>query len=329
MASVKIMPDEVMFTPNDGETILEAGLRHKLNLPHSCKNGVCSTCRCKVISGDIELEPYNSVVLSEIDKESGYTLLCKAHAKNDVILDIPNLLSSFPIKMLPSKIESITKTTNTAIINLKLPVNQKFDFYAGQYIEIMLQGKLRSYSLANNPNRSNYLELHIRHHPGGLFSDLIWNETLKPDSIIRFKGPFGTFKLQNTDKPIVLVCTGTGFAPIKAILEEMVATNNQRNIYLYWGNRTLADFYLLDKLQELSSQLNIKIIYCLSQEKIEGYFIGYVTTAITKDFTNLSSHELYACGNPHMIADIYKFATKELHLQPQNFFSDAFTPSVV
>ena len=328
MHTITVIPDNVKFTPMDGETILEAGLKQKLNLPHSCKNGVCATCKCKIISGSVALNPYNKLILSEAEIESGYTLLCRAHATSDVVLDIPNLLTGFPVKMLPAKVESVVKVGNTAIINLKLPANQKFEFYAGQYIEIMLKNQVRSYSLANMVNELNQLELHVKHHPGGAFSDLIWNNELKAGSILRFKGPFGTFKLQQTATPILLVCSGTGFAPIKAILEDMSLSKNMREIHLFWGNRTLKDFYLPDVLPKLQMELNLKVTLCLSNEKAENYFSGYVTHAVVANFTNLDGYELYACGNRDMIADIYTIATKELHLQAQNFFSDVFTPSV-
>lgn len=325
---VTVRPDNIVFTPEEGETILAAGLKQKLNLPHSCKNGACSSCKCKVISGEVRLDTYNATALSDAEKSAGYTLLCKAHATTDVVLDIPNLLDGFPIKMMPSKVESIVKINHTAIITLKLPVTQTFGFYAGQYIDIMLKGKTRSYSIANSPAHTGKLELHVKYHANGLFSEFVWSE-LKADGIMRFKGPLGTFKLQKTSNPIIFVCTGTGFAPIKAIFEDMLTNSESREIHLYWGNRTLEDFYLLEQLLEWQSKLNLKVKLCLSSGSVDNYFAGYVTKAIEADFTNLAAFELYACGNQNMITDIFNLATDKLALSRDNFFSDAFIPSEI
>ena len=326
MFTVTITPDNVTFKAVEGETLLDSGLKLKLNLPHSCKSGACGMCKTKVVSGSIDLDVYNNMTLTDAEKDSGYTLLCKAHARSDVTLDIPTLMQGFPIKMLPSKVESIEKIHNTAIITLKLPANQKFEFYPGQYIEIMLKGKTRSYSLANSPQQANQLMLHVKYHPQGAFSELVWNE-LKADSILRFKGPLGNFKLQNSTRPILMVCTGTGFAPLKAILDDMLLNENNREIHLYWGNRSKDDFYLQSALQIWQAKLNLKITLCLSHGTEDGFQPGYVTKALEADYIDLSAYELYACGNFNMISDVFSLATMKLHLLKQNFFSDAFTPA--
>ncbi len=327
MTKITILPSNTEFYANSNEHILTAGLNANLNLPHGCKNGACAECKCKIISGTISHDTYDKSALSEAELADGYTLLCKAYAHDDVVLDIPNYTAGFPIRMLPARVEKIVKINNTAILTLKLPATQKFNFYAGQYIEIILSGKNRSYSIASSPTQAGELELHVRYHPGGVFSEYVWNE-LQEKQLMRFKGPLGNFKLQDSDNPILLVCTGTGFAPIKAILEEMFANNNQREIHLYWGNRTVNDFYLLDLLEKLQDKLNLKTTLCLSKDERNGYASEYVTTAIAKDFKNLQQHEVYACGNLKMIEDVYNLASNTFGLNKNNFFSDAFTPSV-
>lgn len=328
MPKITIEPDKVEFAVTIDETILDAGLRNKLNLPHTCKNGTCGTCKTKILAGEVNLDTYNPRTLSEDEQKQGYTLLCKAHAMTDVVLDIPDILNAFPVKILPSKVVAINKINNIAILKLKLPANLTFAFYAGQYIEIMLKGKNRSYSIGSSPTQSQEIELHIKYHPEGVFSQYVWNE-LQVDSILRFRGPLGNFRLQKTEKPIICVCTGTGFAPIKSILEDMSFHNNQRTIYLYWGNRTAQDFYNLDIIEQWQKKLNIKVVLCLSQEEKSGYFYGYVMSAIVEDFTDLSAYEVYACGNPDMIENVFELACGKLNLAKNNFFSDAFTPSVV
>lgn len=326
MAKIIINPDNISFNADIGQSILEAALQQHLNLPHGCKNGACGACKCKVISGDIILDKQKQLTLSEDEKNQGYTLLCKAHANTDVELYIPNLLNSFPVKVLPAKVMSIVKTGSIAILKCKTPPNQKFGFFAGQYIEIILNGKNRSYSLANYSENGAEVEIHVKYHKGGVFSEYVWNDLIT-NTVLRFKGPLGNFKLQDSTKPIILVCTGTGFAPIKSILESISQLKINRQISLYWGNRFQEDFYLLDQLEIWKKELNINIKLCLSREKHDEFISGYVTNCIENDFENLNEYEMYACGNLKMIEDVYELCTLKLNLKKECFFSDAFIPS--
>jgi len=327
MTKVTIIPENVELSITDEETILTNALVQKLNLPHGCKSGTCGACKCKVVSGEIKLDPYNTAVLTDEEKHQGYTLLCRAHPVGDVVLEIPHVLKGFPIKTLPARVEKIDKFNDMAILTLKLPPTQSFGFYAGQYIDIITNGKNRSYSIASSPTASGTLEVHVRYHQGGVFSEFVWHE-LKENQILRFKGPLGNFQLSETNLPILMVCTGTGFAPIKSILEYIAASNIKREIQVYWGNRMFADYYMLDLLYALQEKLGFKLTLCLSGEIKDGCTDGRVTGAVEQDFTDLSAYEVYACGNLAMIEDLYELSSEKLGLIKQNFFSDAFTPSV-
>ena len=296
MPKITINPDKIEFNVTPEETVLAAGLLQKLNLPHSCKNGVCGACKCKLTSGEVKLDQYNPKTLTADDIAQGYTLLCKAHAVTDLVFDIPNVLDGFPVKIMPSKVLSVNKIHNTAIITLKLPANLGFGFHAGQYIEVMFKGKNRSYSIASSPITPEEIELHIKYHKGGEFSEYIWNE-LQTDALIRFKGPLGAFKLQKSERPMLLVCTGTGFAPVKSIIESLYLSDDKREIHLYWGNRSIDDFYLTEILDKWKTKLNIKITRCLSKESHNEYFAGYVTEALKSNFESLANYDLYACGS--------------------------------
>ncbi|MBY0378783.1 MAG: 2Fe-2S iron-sulfur cluster binding domain-containing protein, partial [Burkholderiales bacterium] len=243
MPKVTIRPDNISFDAKDEESILATALQHNFNLPHGCKNGLCGACKCKVTSGNILLDEYNKIVLSDEEINQGYTLLCKAHPINDVELFIPELLNGFPIKIIPAKVISVKKINNIAIVKMKTPQNQKFGFYAGQYIDIIVNGKNRSYSIANACYDNGEVEAHVKYHSGGVFSEFVWNR-LKEGDILRFKGPLGNFKLRKSDNPVIFVCTGTGFAPVKSFLEEYAKEHTYREMYLYWGNREVKDFYL-------------------------------------------------------------------------------------
>lgn len=323
---ITITPSNLEFIAEHGETILNAALNAGINLPHSCKNGACMSCKCKVASGEFSLDKYNKTALTAEETANGITLLCKTHAKSDITLDLPGFINGLPIKTLPSKIESIEKIGTVAILKLKLPVNQVFEYYAGQYIDIMYAGKNRSYSMASSPTLAGTIELHVRYREGGVFSKAVWND-LQEKQILRFVGPFGSFTLKDTNNPILMVCTGTGFAPVKAILEYMIATANQRQIHLVWGNYSIADFYLTELLDAWQEQLNLKITLCVNETEMVGYYTGLVTDYVAANFSDLSQYEVYACGNVAMIEDLYNIAASNLGLVKTNFLSDAFTPT--
>lgn len=326
MTKITIKPENIIINSNEPNNVLEIAIKNNINLPYGCKNGLCGACKCKVIAGDFKLENYNERVLTNEELEQGYTLLCKTITQSDLELYIPDLLNVYPVKILPVKVIKVKKMGNIAILKLKTPLQQKFEYYAGQYIEIILDGKHRSYSIANAYN-NNEIEVHVKYHKGGIFSEYVWN-SLFEGNILRVKGPLGNFRLSKNENQPIFVCTGTGFAPVKSMLEDCVKSNENRMIHLYWGNRENQDFYLLDELKLLLSKLNIKVNLCLSREKLSGFYEGYVTHKIKEDFTDLSNYEVYACGNLQMIEDVYELCTKEINLNRNNFYSDAFTPSI-
>jgi len=327
MAKIVIKPDNVVLDVDLNSNVLDTAIAQNLNPAYGCKNGLCGACKCKIIAGEFALDTYNNKVLTDEERQQGYTLLCKTVAKSDLELYIPGLLSGYPIRILPAKITAIVKHGNVAIIKMKTPPNQKFEFFAGQYVEIILLGKNRSYSIANANSENHELEIHVKYHSGGLFSEYVWHN-LQVNDIIRFKGPLGHFRLSSNDYGLIFVCTGTGFAPIKAMLEDCVKREERRKITLYWGNRETKDFYLLSDIAKFKTSLDIEVRLCLSREEQANFSSGYVTKFIQQDFKTLKNQEVYACGNLSMIEDVYELCTKKLGLERSRFYSDAFTPSV-
>lgn len=326
MTLVTITPANLVFSINENEDILSAAIRHNINLPHGCQNGECGSCKAKITSGDVYYkEDISSQFLNEKEIADGFHLLCKTYVKTNCTIKIPGFFNLYPIRTMPSKITSIDKFGTTAIVKLKLPAAQKFDFHAGQYIDIIYDNQARSYSIANSSNY-NELELHIRYHPGGLFSQAVWNN-LQVGSLIRFRGPLGNFILRDSDKPILMVCTGTGIAPIKGLIEHMITTNNKRSIHLIWGDNIVDDFYLVDMITKWKNELNLIVDLCTMEENTDGYYHGMVTDFVANNYTTLANHEVYACGNPKMIEDIFAFGSINLQLTEDNFYSDSFTPS--
>ncbi|WP_028537127.1 CDP-6-deoxy-delta-3,4-glucoseen reductase [Paludibacterium yongneupense] len=331
-SQVKVLPSGHTFSAGAQETILDAALRQGIGMPYGCRNGACGACRCKVVSGDFaQLDGYSSKALTEQDKAQGYALLCRAQARGDLVLEANEMSGSrdIPIKTLPCRVEKIERIHDVAILKLKLPVAERLQFLAGQYIDILMKdGKARSFSIANAPHDDAFIELHVRHQPGGHFSDYVFN-TMKEREIMRFKGPLGSFHLQeNSVKPIVFLASGTGFAPIKGIIEHAIHSGLTRPMTLYWGARRPADLYLRELAESwLEAVPGFRFIPVLSDALPDDGWqgrTGFVHQAVLDDFADLSAYEVYACGSPLMVEAAHRELTTGRALPGDAFFSDAF-----
>lgn len=333
--TVTIQPSGHSFDVDDEETILEAALRHGFALPYGCRNGACGSCKGKIVSGEIDYGTYQPGALSEEEKAAGMALFCVGRPLGDMTLEIREIGAArdIQIKTLPCRVQALDRLAHDVMrLKLKLPANERLQFLAGQYIDILLKdGKRRSFSLANAPHDDAFLELHIRHTPGGHFTEHVFNE-MKEKAILRFQGPLGTFFLrEDSDKPILFVATGTGFAPIKSMLEHAFYTGIAREMTLYWGARALRDLYMPELPSAWQAQHeNFRFIPVLSRPQPEDAWAGRtgrVPEAVLNDFDDLSGYQVYACGSPAMVeAARAKFIERGL---PQDeFYADAFTFAV-
>jgi CDP-4-dehydro-6-deoxyglucose reductase len=230
---------------------------------------------------------------------------------------------------MPCRVHKLEKLADDVMaLYLKLPANERLQFLAGQYIDILMkEGKPRSFSLANAPHDDEFLQLHIRNIPGGAFTQHVFTE-MKERDIMRIKGPLGTFFLrEDSDKPIVFVASGTGFAPVKAVIEHALHIGTQRPMHLYWGARVLNDLYMLDLAQQWQAR-GIKFTPVLSEPRIEDRWQGrqgFVHQAVLEDYSDLSGHQVYACGAPIVVESAHRDFTTLRGLPNEEFFSDAFT----
>src|SRR5690606_22570390 len=242
---VTVQPSQHEFTVEEGQSVLDGALAAGIVLPYSCRNGACSTCKGKVISGSYDAGASPAQILSPEDLEHGYTLFCQARPSSDLTIEAHEIrmASDIQIRKMPARVRGLEKAADDVmLVKLQLPAADPFRYYAGQYIEFILRdGRRRSYSMATPPHENNLVELHIRHTPGGVFTDHVFGagETqMKLREILRVEGPFGSFFLrEDSSKPVVFLASGTGFAPIKAIVERMISTQDQRSAVLYWGGR--------------------------------------------------------------------------------------------
>jgi CDP-4-dehydro-6-deoxyglucose reductase, E3 len=320
---------------------LTAALRAGLLIPYGCKNGACGSCKGRIISGDITHGPYQPMTLPESERQQGKSLFCVAHPKTDVTIEARDVrkLGDIVIKTMPCRVEQLDRVADDVmIVRLKLPASERLRFHAGQYIELLLKdakgNQRRSFSMANAPHDDALIELHIRHTPGGMFTDRLFGigaQPIKVRDILRFEGPQGSFFLrEESDKPMVLVASGTGFAPIKAIIEHAFHTESKRSMTLYWGGRRPKDLYLhhLATAWAEKHPAQFKFIPVISDALGEDAWsgrTGFVHRAVMEDHPDLSAHQVYACGAPIVVDSARADFTAKCGLPEDEFFADSFT----
>ena len=333
---ISIKPSERTFTAGAGETLLAAAIRQGVGLPYGCKDGACGSCKCKKLSGVVQHGTHQSKALSDEEEAAGMVLTCCALALGDVVLESRQVTQtgSFPVKKMPARLSQLErKSPDVMLMRLQLPANEAFSYHAGQYLDFLLpDGLRRSYSMASAagvPGQSATLELHVRHLPGGVFTDRVFG-AMKEKEVLRLEGPFGSFYLrEDSNKPMVLLASGTGFAPIKAVLEHMQFKGITRPATLYWGGRRPADLYLNDWVQaQLGAMPNLHYVPVVSDAQPEDGWTGrtgFVHRAVLQDFPDLSGHQVYACGAPIVVDSARAAYTGQAGLPEDEFFADSFT----
>ena len=327
---VTIQPSGHQFTVKPGETLLGAALNAGFSLPYGCRNGACGACKGKVLAGAVDYGVFQEGALTHEDKLKGLALFCCARAESDLSIEVKEVgaAKDIPIKTLPCRIEKMEKlAADVMALWLKLPSNERLQFLAGQYIDFLLKdGKRRSFSLANAPEEDALLELHVRHVPGGHFTDHVFG-AMKVKDIMRISGPYGSFFLRESDKPALFVAGGTGFAPIKSILAHAFHHQVDRQMVLYWGAKDLAGLYQPAVPAEWQqAHKNFGFIPVLSEPAAADHWPGrkgFVHEAVLADFADLSGYEVYACGAPVMVAAAKRDFTAR-GLPEDAFFSDSF-----
>lgn len=329
---ITIQPSGHTCTAEEGVSILRAAQDAGFTLPYGCRNGACGTCKGKIIEGLVNHGLASAEALSEEDKAAGLALFCCAQPLSDISIECHELRTAqdIPVRTLPCRVQKLERLAPDVIaLHLKLPVNERLLFLAGQYIEILLKdGKRRAFSLASAPHDDELLQLHIRLIPGGQFTEQVFNG-MKERDMLRFEGPHGSFYLrEDSSKPIILVAGGTGFAPIKSIIEHALHNQSQREMTLYWGARDRAGLYLPDLPQRWALEHpQIKYVPVLSEAVAADTWTGrsgLVHQAVLEDHADLSGYQVYACGAPAMIDSARRdFAARGL--PAEDFFADAFT----
>jgi CDP-4-dehydro-6-deoxyglucose reductase len=325
---VRTLPSGREFQARGDEPVLGAALRQHLNLPHSCKGGSCGTCRVRVISGRIAYPYGRPPGISAAEEAAGHALICQARALEDLVIEIREVrfVTDVEIKSLPSRIERMLRLAPDVMgVWLRLPAVESFTWRCGQYLDVMLPGeRRRSFSLANPPHDSALLELHVRRAPGGAFSEQVFS-TLREGSLLRIEGPLGQFTFRPGERPLLLVGGGTGYAPLKAMIRQVLETDARRDVTLFWGARTTADLYEDAWLRELGGRhANFRYVSVLSNQPAMGpHESGLVHEAVVRHATGLGESDIYAAGPPAMI-DAVRAALPAQGADPERIYIDSF-----
>ena len=335
--TITVQPSGRSFEAEPAETMLAAGIRQGIGLPYGCKDGACGSCKCKKLSGSVTHGTHQEKALSAQEEADGYVLTCCGTAHSDVVLESRQVThaGAFPIKKMPARVALLEKLSPDVVrLKLQLPANDIIQYHAGQYVEFILRdGARRSYSMANAPHTliesgAPMVDLHIRHMPGGKFTDHVFG-AMKEKEILRIEGPYGSFHLQESPKPIVLLASGTGFAPIKAIIEHMQFMGITREAVLYWGGRRPHDLYMNDWVQARCAEMpNLTYVPVVSDALPEDGWsgrTGFVHLAVLQDLPDLSGHQVYACGAPIVVDSARADYVAKAGLPEHEFFADAFT----
>jgi len=326
---VRIQPSNKVFDTAPGETVLDAARRAGLALPYSCLGGVCGSCKATLVEGQCSYPHQQPEALSADERAHGDVLLCQAVPNSDLVIsarEVPSV-AELPRRVLPARVAAKRLLADDVmLLSLQTPAAQPLRWLAGQYIDVLLpEGKRRAFSIANAPHEGDHIELHVRRVPGGGFTQTVF-DAMPVGSLWRIEGPLGTFvPREDSHRPIIFMAGGTGFAPIKAIIEHFMHLGSTRAMHLYWGARRSADLYLADLPQRWRAQHpGFVFTPVLSEPDAAGIARhGLVHEAVLDDHADLGAYDLYMSGPPPMI-DVARHRFVERGLPEACLYFDSF-----
>lgn len=341
--TVRLEPVGVEFDVETGETILNAAFRQGISLPHGCKEGQCSACKCNLLEGDVELLKYSTFALSDAERENGGILLCRSLAQEDLVIDLLNfdeelLSKSIAVKDFKGRITAKSNLTHD-IRSIEITLETPIKFWAGQYVDITVRTKdgeaiTRSFSMANTPDQAQNLRFIIKKYPDGKFSNELDAGGIEVGASVTVRGPYGScFRREGREGPIVLVAAGSGMSPIWSILHDHLASGEKRPVYFFYGARTQADLFHLPQIAALTeAHPEVTFIPVLSHAGDDPTWngaTGFVHQVVGAELKRLGIEgggDAYACGPPPMI-DALSPVLFLADFDPDRTFYDKFTPS--
>lgn len=340
---VRLEPVGVEFEVEHGETVLNAAFRQGIALPHGCKEGQCSACKCVLLDGEVDMLKYSTFALNDMEKESGHILLCRSIAYSDMEVELLNydeelLAKAIAVKTYKGRISQIEKLTHD-IRGIEIELGSPIKFWAGQYVDITVtteEGETitRSFSMANTPSETQKLSFIIKKYPQGKFSGELDSGGIRVGAEVSVVGPYGTcFRREDRHGPLVLVGAGSGMSPVWSILNDHLLSGEQRPVYFFYGARTEDDLFHLDKIEDLVGRYpDVTFIPVLSHAPEDGGWTGergFVHQAVDAKLKELAvdgEGDVYACGPPPMI-DALQPVLFMNGFEAERIFFDKFTTS--
>ncbi|MGW4440759.1 2Fe-2S iron-sulfur cluster-binding protein [Streptomyces sp. NPDC004596] len=325
--TISVRGSDIAFGCEPGQNILDAAEEAGWAIPYSCRKGVCDTCLGSVTAGPLDMPGSGSVC------GPAEVRLCRAQPTGDIEIAPRRIAARTPPvrKRLTTTVYRRRQVApSVTVLDLRYPIGRRTPFQAGQFLNVILDdGDTRSYSLANAPQHNDLAQLHVRHEPNGVFSARILQQ-LEFHDTVEIEAPFGEFFVEDGDGPLLLLATGTGFAPMRSIILDHIARRLTRPIHLYWGARTLEDLYARTTIQAWTRRYPwFRFTPVLSQPHTgwEGA-AGWVQAAAIADHPDLSSHHIYACGSEAMTRSAAQELARERDVASDRFHSDAFVSAV-
>ena len=327
---VIVQPSGHQFDTEQGETVLEAAMRQGIELPYGCRSGACGSCAGYLLSGEVSYEDEPAALTDDMQAEKK-ALFCMACPTSDLEISIQEVdgLQGISVRNLRCRVEQKEQLSHDVIgLKLKLAGDDRLQYHAGQYIEFILEdGKRRAFSIANPPHDDALIELHIRHVPGGKFTDFLF-DNLEEKTMLRVEGPLGNFYIrEDSDRPMIMMGGGTGFGPLKAMIEHAIYIGIRRPIHLFMGVRALRDLYMDDMVRQWTREnANISFTPVLSEPMAEDNWqgaTGFVHEVVARNYPDLSGFDIYMSGPPPMC----NAAVEVFHNQGADMdrmYSDAF-----
>ena len=341
--TVRFEPVGVEMEVEEGEWVLDAAFRQGIAVPHGCREGQCSSCKCLLVDGEVEVEDYSTFALADYERETGHILLCRSYAFSDITVELLNfdedlMRRAIAVKTYDGVLSKVTALTHDTRL-LEVELERPLKFWAGQFVEIGVPsandgaGVTRSYSMASTLRTPTSLQFIIRKYPDGAFSSLV-DTTLKPGTAVTIKGPFGScFRREERPGPMVLVGGGSGMSPLWAILQDHIESGEQRPIRFFYGARTRKDLFFLDEFAAVAAKLaDFEFIPVLSQATAEDAWsgeTGFVHEAVERilNAQQLSGElDAYTCGPPPMV-DAVLPVLQRLGVALDHTYVDKFIPA--
>ncbi|GAB4280432.1 MAG: NADH:ubiquinone reductase (Na(+)-transporting) subunit F [Candidatus Rifleibacteriota bacterium] len=331
--SIDVNDGEKIFKVEGGASLLSTLASQKLFLPSGCGGrGSCGTCKCRVLDGAGPLLPTEIPYLSDEEQKANVRLSCQVKVKNDIKIQVPEeLLSIKEFVCVIEKIEDLTHDIKG--LRFRLPDGETIKFKAGQFANLfsepyedVRESTSRAYSISSPPSDNKAIELIIRYVPNGMVTTYVFKH-LKVGDKVRIIGPFGEFYLRDSDREIVCIAGGSGLAPIRSIILDMIDRGiNNRKTTFFFGAVTKKDLYYVDEFKAIEKEHAwFKFVPALSNDKSEHPFAnGLVTDVVANSYESLAECEAYLCGSPGMIGACEKVLTSK-GMPAERIFYDKFS----